>query len=376
MSAADVEPVSFLVVDDLDENLIALRALLARPGVRLLEARSGREALEILLLHADVALALVDVQMPDMDGFELAELMRGTEQTKNIPIIFVTAGSREPRRVFLGYDAGAVDFLFKPIDPFILQHKADVFTQLHRQKRELVRLSERLAEELRLNETFVAAVSHDLRSPLGAIIMAAELASAQPNGEQVRRLTDRIRSSGRRMNAMIEDLLDLARARLSGGIPIEPAPVDLAPQIRKIVNEHRLLAPARTIEVACEGGLTGFFDADRVEQVISNLLANAIRYGAVDVAIRVRADGSDTERVTIAVQNGGTIDPVLLPRIFDPFMAGERGHDRASGLGLGLYIVNQIVRRHGGTVAARSNDSEGVVFLVDLPRAGAPDALG
>src|SRR5215207_7194389 len=122
-----------LIVDDLEENLLALGALLQGPNVELLRAQSGRQALE-LLLEYDVALALVDVQMPEMDGFELAELMRGSERTRRIPIIFVTAASREPSRAFKGYNAGAVDFLYKPIDPVILETKAAVFFELHRHR--------------------------------------------------------------------------------------------------------------------------------------------------------------------------------------------------------------------------------------------------
>ncbi len=111
-----------LLVDDLEENLLALSALLQRPDLEILTARSGSEALELLLVH-DVALAFLDVQMPEMDGFELAELMRGSERTRQIPIIFVTAGARDRHRLFKGYESGAVDFLFKPIEPHILQNK-------------------------------------------------------------------------------------------------------------------------------------------------------------------------------------------------------------------------------------------------------------
>ena len=128
--------VKCLLVDDLEENLLALSALLRQDDVELLQARSGEQALELLLVH-DVALALLDVQMPDMDGFTLAELMRGMERTRNVPIIFVTAGARDPHRVFQGYDAGAVDFLYKPIEPHVLRNKAEVFFQLHRQKLQL-----------------------------------------------------------------------------------------------------------------------------------------------------------------------------------------------------------------------------------------------
>src|ERR1700748_2119608 len=124
-----MSPVSFLLVDDLEENLLSLEALLRGEDLRLLKARSGDEALELLLQH-DVALALLDVQMPGLNGFELAELMRGNERTRHIPIIFVTAGSADRQRRFRGYEAGAVDFIYKPIEPDILRRKARVFCAL------------------------------------------------------------------------------------------------------------------------------------------------------------------------------------------------------------------------------------------------------
>src|SRR5579864_1550009 len=133
--------VKCLLVDDLEENLLALSALLRRQDVEILTARSGSEALELLLVHP-VALALLDVQMPEMDGFELAELMRGSERTRHIPIIFVTAGAGDQRRIFKGYESGAVDFLLKPIEPHVLKNKARVFFQLYRQQLQL-------ADELR-----------------------------------------------------------------------------------------------------------------------------------------------------------------------------------------------------------------------------------
>src|ERR1700742_4125592 len=129
-------PVCFLLVDDLEDNLLSLEALLRRENLVLLKARSGDQALE-LLLQNDVALALIDVQMPGLDGFELAELMRGNERTRRVPIIFVTAGSSDSRRRFRGYEAGAVDFIQKPIESDILRSKADVFIDLHRQRQQI-----------------------------------------------------------------------------------------------------------------------------------------------------------------------------------------------------------------------------------------------
>ncbi len=139
------ETVKFLLVDDLEENLISLEALLRRDGLELHTARSGADALELLLIN-EYALAIVDVQMPGMDGFELAELMRGTERTRRIPLIFLTASDSDDRRRLRGYQSGCVDILFKPVDPDILRGKAEVFIELYRQRLEVARQRDALRE--------------------------------------------------------------------------------------------------------------------------------------------------------------------------------------------------------------------------------------
>src|SRR4051812_24845386 len=186
------DAIKLLIVDDVAENLIALEALLRRDQVQVMCARSGAEALELLLVH-DVAIAVVDVQMPEMDGFELAELMRGAARTKHVPIIFVTAGTRDPQRVFQGYETGAVDFLFKPIDPMILRSKVDVFLELAEQRR-------KVTEALRLNEMFVAILGHDLRNPLGALVAGTELLSSVLTDDRHQRTLSRMSSAGRRIH--------------------------------------------------------------------------------------------------------------------------------------------------------------------------------
>lgn len=162
------QPVRFLLVDDLDENLTALAALLARDGLEILTARSGAEALELLLVH-DVSLALLDVQMPGMSGFELAELMRGTARTRLVPIIFITAAGADEERRFKGYEAGAVDFVLKPVDPFILRSKTAVFYELGRQRQEL------RAAERRANAALQRLHAHTDNSPLGIVECDADL---------------------------------------------------------------------------------------------------------------------------------------------------------------------------------------------------------
>ena len=242
------ECVKCLLVDDLEENLLALSALLRRDDVEVLTARSGSEALELLLIH-DVALALLDVQMPKMDGFELAEVMRGSERTREIPIIFVTAAARDQHRLFKGYESGAVDFLYKPIEPHIIENKAAVFFRLYRQKQQLARQLREQTETLRLNEMFTAVLGHDLRNPLSAILMAAHMVQHQTEDETVRGTAKRILISGRRMTRMIDDMLDLARARLAGGIPLKVSHSDLGESVHRVVREYEAAFPARHIEL-------------------------------------------------------------------------------------------------------------------------------
>jgi len=360
-------PVKCLIVDDLEENLLALAALLREEGVEVLMARSGPEALELLLVH-DVALAFLDVQMPGMDGFELAELMRGSERTRHVPLIFVTAASRDHHRMFKGYDAGAVDFLYKPIEPHILKSKADVFFQLHRHRQQLAQELHERTEALRLSEMFTAVLGHDLRNPLNAIVTSAYLLQRQSTEGAVKQSAERILSSGKRMGRMIQDMLDLARARLAGGIPLRREPLDLGTLIERVVREHQTTYPARQIMWLPEGELWGDWDADRLAQVASNLIGNALQYGLRDVPVEVRADGSDEARVVLSVTNGGSIPADILPHIFDPFRGGKRETGRSEGLGLGLYIVEQLVQAHEGAIEVDSGSSSLTTFRVTLPR--------
>jgi signal transduction histidine kinase len=355
-----------LLVDDLEENLLALSALLRRDGVELLEARSGAEALELLLVH-DVALAFVDVQMPEMDGFELAELMRGSERTRHVPIIFVTAAGREPSRAFKGYNAGAVDFLYKPIDPLILESKAAVFFELHRQKQQLAEELRQRSETLRLNEMFTAVLGHDLRNPLNAVLTAAFMLQHRSEDAAVRDTAARILSSGRRMTRMIDDMLDLSRARLAGGIPLKRVPANLAAVVERVVQELRSAYPDRVVEMFVEGDLAGEWDVDRLQQIVSNLIGNALQHGQRPGSVQVRLEGAAPDAVAIAVSNEGTIPPEMLSRLFDPFRSGSRA-GRREGLGLGLFIAQQIAVAHGGRIAVASSVDTGTVFRVTMPR--------
>jgi signal transduction histidine kinase len=363
-----MDPVKFLIVDDTEENLVALEALLRRDGLEVLRARSGAEALELLLVH-DVALALLDVQMPDMNGFELAELMRGSARTKHIPIIFVTAGARDPQRVFAGYEAGAVDFLFKPIDPHVLKSKADVFFELHRHKIAL-------AHDLRMHEMFVGVLGHDLRNPLSSIITGARFLERKDPDEAQLRTLRRVLSSASRMNDMIEQLLDLTRARLAGGLGFVRTRIglDVAELVGRAADELRVALPGRQVTVTTTGDCRTTGDATRLLQVFSNLVSNALHHGAKEAPVTVSVEGRPDE-IVVAVRNDGAIAPQLLPQIFDPFR-GVRRTSGSQGLGLGLFISRQVVDAHGGSIAVESTPEAGTTFTVRIPRSATESAGG
>ncbi|RYE91658.1 MAG: hybrid sensor histidine kinase/response regulator [Myxococcales bacterium] len=360
-----MRPIKLLLVDDLEENLLALELLLRREGLEFHRARSGPEALELLLVH-DFALALLDVQMPAMDGFELAELMRGAERTCHVPIIFLTAGARDGQRVFRGYEVGAVDFLYKPLDPVLLGHKVTTFVDLHRQRQESERLADELRDVLRLQEMFVATMSHDLRSPLSTLLTGAALLEDDLTDPVSVQTLGRMQSSARRMSVMLEQLYDLARARLGGGIAIERRDMDLRPLLERLLEEMRLAHPGRALTAEYRGSTAGRWDESRLGQVLANLLGNALRHGVAGGEVRVVVH--DTVFATlIDVHNAGEITAAIRPHLFDPFRRGSSV--RRDGLGLGLYIVQQIVAAHGGTIEVTSSAAAGTTFRVQLPRA-------
>jgi len=370
---ASATRVKCLVVDDVPENLVALEALLQDEDVEILKADSGAAALELLLTESDVALALLDVQMPEMNGFELAELIRGAERTRHIPLIFMTAGARDQHRQFKGYETGAVDFLYKPIDPHMLLNKARVFFDLQRQKRALACELQQRTEALYINEMFMAVLGHDLRTPLSAILASAAMLKRPLEPQKVQALASTAEQAGRRMLSMIEDLLDVTRARQNGGLVMLAAPMDLAEQAARVLEEVRAAHPQRTLQLQQHGDLRGSWDGQRLQQVLANLLANAMHHGTVDQPVHVLLDGRARDEVEICVSNGGEVSQELLPRLFEPF----RGRHSAEpgthqGLGLGLFIVHQIVQAHSGRIEVHSQQGR-TEFTVRLPRSsGSP----
>lgn len=354
-------PVNLLIVDDVPQNLVAMQALLQREGVNLLLAGSGAQALELLLEH-EVALALLDVHMPEIDGFTLAELMRGSHRSRDVPIIFLTASPDDPLRAFKGYETGAVDFLHKPVAPQVILSKVNVFIELYQQRQLLKARNEALERSLKLNETMAAVLTHDLRTPLSAILLCADkLALELPAGNDGAQQTlKHLEASTLRMARMVEQLLDFSRTR-SGGLRLQASACDLAEVTRAVVAEAGSAHGHARVHLDMLGDTRLQGDLDRLGQVAANLIGNALTHGS---EARVEVDGRDPRSVLLRVSNAGRIDDALLPRLFEPFKASFHP---SNGLGLGLYIVDQFVRAHGGHIAAR-NEAGQVVFEARLPR--------
>ncbi|WP_255609373.1 response regulator [Methylosinus sp. Sm6] len=350
-----------LLVDDCADNLLALEAMLRCDDFVIATALSGRAALDILLAH-NVAVAIIDVQMPEMDGFELAKLMRGVEKTRDVPIVFVTAGTRETSRMFKGYEIGAVDYLWKPIDEQILRSKVDVFVRLERQRQLLLQAE-------RMREIFVAILGHDLRNPLQGIVTATERGLRLAKDEEARRTLETIRRSGDRMARMIAQILDVTRIRADAGLAIRRAPAELRRVVEQIVDEFS--AHESLFRVEYVGDTRGSWDADRLLQLVSNLVGNAVEHGPAGGYVHIRVDGRAPSWVKVEVRNGGCGLPRSLREVlFEPFRSG----DRTRGLGLGLFICKQIADAHGGVIDVESSDESGTCFRISLPRHGAAEA--
>jgi len=365
--------VNVLLVDDLRENLVALEALLRQPGRRIFTARSGEEALSLMLEHA-FALAILDVQMPSMNGFELAELMRGTERTRHIPIVFVSAAGRELNYAFRGYESGAVDFLYKPIDPIAVRSKVNVFVELFRQRQELQAAQEQLQRAVNMRDDFMSMVSHELRNPLNSVYLQTQLrrrmleSPTPPDPDTMLKMVERDERQIRSMVRLLDDMLDVSRAR-TGRLAMSPAPFDLAASARAVVEaiEEQASSDGVTITLAAPESLPMEGDEFRIEQVITNLLTNALRYGqGKPVAVALGTREEEKEAFVSVRDQGMGIAPADQERIFEQFERTASA-EQVAGLGLGLFIARQIAQAHQGRLEVRSATGEGAEFVLSLP---------
>ena len=406
------DPIYFLIVDDLEENLLALEALLRRDGLAFLRARSGDEALELLLKH-DVALALLDVQMPGMDGFELAEFMRGNERSRHVPIIFVTAGSADTQRRFRGYEAGAVDFIQKPIEPDILRGKASVFFDLHQQRQALSASADRLEEQVRertaeledalarlkaeidereraeesLRQSqkmeavgqLTGGIAHDINNMLTGIIGSLDLMRRRIAAERyddLPRFIDAATSSAERAAALTHRLLAFSRRQ-----SLDPRPLDSNDLIRSMAQLIRHALPEHIeLQLVPADDLPNVLaDANQLENAILNLALNARdampEGGKLIIQTGLDACPSSPRStrpplaaaplVKISVSDTGTgIAADVIDKVFDPFFTTK---PIGQGTGLGLSMVYGFAQQSGGEVAIASELGRGTTVQLYLP---------
>jgi len=390
------DKVNILLVDDQPGKLLAYEAMLDQLGENLIKASSGREALEHLL-KTDITLVLMDVSMPELDGFELAEIIRQHPRYQKTAIIFVSAVHLSDLDRLRGYDSGAVDYVSVPVVPELLRAKVAVFAELYRKTREAERLTEELerrvvertaeleasvarqielAEQLldadRRKDEFLALLAHELRNPLAPVLNAASIIRIKgAHDPELIWCHDVIERQTKQMTRLVDDLLDVSRIT-RGKIRLRTEQLDLRTIVRDAVETSRPLIDAMghelTLEIP-EKPLLMRGDPARLRQAVGNLLNNAAKFQRENGSIEVRIGRDEAHWVIVVKDRGIGITRESMPRIFDLFTQGDRAPDRAAGgLGIGLSLVRQMVELHGGTVHAESAGAGlGSEFIVRIP---------
>jgi signal transduction histidine kinase len=381
--------ITILLVDDEQRNLDALEAILDDPGYRLLRAEDADTALRLLLEH-DVAAIVLDIKMPGVSGFELAQLIKGTKRFRQIPIVFLTAYLVDSHDVLAGYGAGAVDYLTKPVDPQILRHKIAVFADLFRKTRALAelnatleaRVGERTAELERSEaalraasqqkDRFLATLAHELRNPLAPLRTGLDLllqigsptpVAAKAMAAMNRQLDHMVR--------LIDDLLDVSRIS-RGMLELKRESIDLAAVIEHALETARPFLDQRrqTVEVVAAGPVRAIADATRVSQILGNLLHNASKFTPAGGAIRIELAAEDGTATIRVVDPGAGIPEGQIDRAFDMFARIERSSrsQASTGLGIGLALGRSLAEMHGGSLTASSaGEGQGATFTLTLP---------
>lgn len=381
-----MEKINILIVDDRPENIIALEALLQREDINIITTTNPNEALR-LSWEMDIAIALVDVQMPEMDGFELVEILKSNPRTKDILIIFVTAISKETKYAVKGLNTGAVDYLYKPLDPFVTSAKVDSFIQFVRNQREikqknkeleayqkeLIKAKEMAEQGKKIKENFLANMSHELRTPINGIIGIAHLLEKSGLTEEQQEMIGLLEISSNSLLGVINDILDLSKIE-AGKFRINRTETDLIALCDAVVNLLSIRAKEKRLALITEldPGLPKYIIADslRLNQILMNLIGNAIKFtseGSVTLKVDlVSAKGNNARIKFCIIDTGIGIAQENRDKIFETFeQADDQTTIHFGGTGLGLSIVKNLAKLKGGTLEVHSELGKGSTFCFE-----------
>lgn len=378
-----MEKINILIVDDRPENIIALEALLQREDINIITTTNPNEALR-LSWEMDIAIAMVDVQMPEMDGFELVEILKSNPRTKEILIIFVTAISKETKYAVKGLNTGAVDYLYKPLDPFVTSAKVDSFIQFVRNQREIKKKNKELeayqkelikAKELaeqgkRIKENFLANMSHEIRTPINGIIGIAQLLKKTALDDEQREMVNLLEISSNSLLGVINDVLDLSKIE-SGKFKINRTPTEITKICTAVVDLLRIPSVEKKLDLnlILDPELPGSVLADslRLNQILMNLIGNAIKFthhGGVTLKVEVLdRKGNNVQLKFSVIDSGIGIAKENIDKIFETFeQADEQTTIKFGGTGLGLSIVKNLAKLKGGILEVFSEEFVGSTF--------------
>ncbi|MEO9510712.1 MAG: response regulator [Flavobacteriaceae bacterium] len=368
-----MEKAKILIVDDLEENLYSLEHIIEKEDREIITANSGNEALKLARIH-EFALVITDVQMPEMNGFEFVEIFRSRKNTKNVPVIFATAISKEKEYVIKGYSEGAVDYLYKPLDPSIVSAKVDIFVTLYNQKRALQLQYEELDTLNQLKNKFLGMAAHDIRNPLAIIefyskSLIAELKPILKDPEKLHEL-ENIFISAKFAQNLVNDFLDISKIE-SGNIELEEEMVDVGQFIDSNMLFNQVFASKKNIKLVGEiktKNLKTAFDKNKINQVFNNLITNAIKFSHESTSVYLKAEHVGDHLLLSVRDEGQGIPENEMNHLFDAFTqtsvkstAGEKS------TGLGLMIVKKIVDAHNAEISVSSEVGKGSCFTVKLP---------
>lgn len=365
--AAPETPPKILIVDDRPENLMATSALLRPLGATILTAESGSDALMLVLKHS-FAIVLLDVQMPVMDGFETARLMKTRPDMENVPIIFVTAISKEDHFATRAAEIGAVDYIFKPINPDILKSKVKVYLDLYRQREQILKLNATLRQSNEELERFAYVCSHDMQEPVRMMNTYAGFLE-QDAGEQLddgnRRYVTYIRDNAVRMQKMIRDILIFSRV---GREEVRTEKVDCNQVLAETLREFEDIIAEK--QAVIEAGPLPMMQTSPtlVRVLFQNLIGNALKFqnGVTPPEISISAHASGSMWRFEIKDNGIGIDPAFSEKVFTIFQRLHRVEEYP-GTGIGLSTCKKFLRLVGGDINFTSRPGEGTTFVFTLP---------